>query len=169
MSGKSGCFELLFWFSSAILLTKMKSILFNLWTKIWQSIHVILESTNQFFHQILHQSSVPSNNTPLYFYSSKIWWEEPIKLQIVEIFECSGHNLSNSSCQFCNDKSIPPSVFHNFSLSWQVTSTVNFKVIHFLLYIKESHQGPNLETFKCSGENSSNFSCYFWMQKPVFL
>ena len=32
-------------------------------------------------------------------------------------------------------------------------SAVNFKLILFQLWIKESHQNPNFETFKCSGEN----------------
>ena len=32
-------------------------------------------------------------------------------------------------------------------------SSVNFKLIHFLLWIKGSHQSPNSETFECSGKN----------------
>ena len=31
-------------------------------------------------------------------------------------------------------------------------SFVNFKLILFQLWIKGSHQNPNFETFKCSGE-----------------
>ena len=69
-------------------------------------------------------------------------------------------------------------------LNWQVNSTsnfpsflivithsnpVNFKLIHFLLWVKRSHQSPNFETFESSGENLQNFSCYFWKHKPVFL
>ena len=38
----------IFIFSSTILLSKMKLLFFSLWTKIWQILHVILESTNQF-------------------------------------------------------------------------------------------------------------------------
>ena len=48
-------------------------------------------------------------------------------------------------------------------------SSVNFKLIHFLLWIKGSHQSPNFETFKCSGENLPNSSCHFPNHKPVFL
>ena len=40
-------------------------------------------------------------------------------------------------------------------------SSLNFKLIHFLLWIKESHQRPNFETFKCSGENLPYSSCHF--------
>ena len=49
------------------------------------------------------------------------------------------------------------------------SSPVNFKLIHFLLWIKGSHQSPNFETFECSGENLPNSSCHFWKHKSVFL
>ena len=48
-------------------------------------------------------------------------------------------------------------------------SSVNFKVIPFLLWTKGSHQSSNLETFKCSGENLSNFSCVFSNHWSLFL
>ena len=48
-------------------------------------------------------------------------------------------------------------------------SSVNFKLIHFLLWTKESHQSPNFDTFKCSGENSPNSSCHFSNHKSVFF
>ena len=69
-------------------------------------------------------------------------------------------------------------------LNWQVSSSsifatsfivmahnspVNFKLIYFQLWTKESHQSPNFETFKCSGENLPNSSCYFPNHKLVFL
>ena len=50
---------------------------------------------------------------------------------------------------------------HNFS--------ANFKVIPFLLWTKRSHQSPNFDTFKCSGENLPNFSCLFSNHWSVFL
>ena len=96
-SGRPGCFEFLFWFSSAILLFKMKLLFFNLWTKSWQILHVILESTNQFFFK----SSVSSNITRLYFFSSNSTYfdqKKHNKMQILEIFECSGRKIS--LCQF---------------------------------------------------------------------
>ena len=48
-------------------------------------------------------------------------------------------------------------------------SSVNVKLILFLLWTKGSHQSPNFGTFKCSGENLPNFSCHFSNQKSVFL
>ena len=69
-------------------------------------------------------------------------------------------------------------------LNWQVNSSsnfasvfivmthnspVNFKLIHFPLWIKGSHQSPNFGTFECSGKNLPNSSCHFWKLKSVFL
>ena len=48
-------------------------------------------------------------------------------------------------------------------------SSVNFKLIHILLWIKGSQQSPNFETFKCSGEILSYSSCHFPNHKSVFL
>ena len=65
-------------------------------------------SNKSVFLQILHHSSMSWEITPLHFFSSKnIYFvqKEPIKLKIFETFECSGQNLSNSLCQFWNDKS----------------------------------------------------------------
>ena len=69
-------------------------------------------------------------------------------------------------------------------LKWQVNSSLNFawffiavthnssvnvKVIPFLIWTKGSHQSPNFDTFKCSGENLPNFSCHFSNHKSVFF
>ena len=48
-------------------------------------------------------------------------------------------------------------------------STVNLKLIHFLLWAKGSYQSSNFDTFKCSGENLQNSSCHFPSNKSVFL
>ena len=48
-------------------------------------------------------------------------------------------------------------------------SSGNFKVMHFLLWVKGSYQSPNFETFKCSGENLPYSSCHFPNHKSVFL
>ena len=59
--------------------------------------------------QVLYPSSVSWKTIPLYFFSSNnIYFaqKEPIKMKIFETFECSGQNLSNSLCQFWNDKSV---------------------------------------------------------------
>ena len=46
---------------------------------------------------------------------------------------------------------------------------LNFKLIHFLLWIKGSHQSPNFEMFKCCVKNLPYSSCHFPNHKPVFL
>ena len=63
---------------------------------------VTFETTSQFSFKFFYQSWVPSNVTPLYFLSWTTIYcgqKQPIKVQIFEIFECSGQNLLNS-CQF---------------------------------------------------------------------
>ena len=73
--------------------------------------------------QILHPTSVSGKITLLYFFSSNnIYFaqKEPIKMKIFETFKCSGQNLSNSSCQLWNYKSVPLQPLRNYSLSWQI-------------------------------------------------
>ena len=60
------------------------------------------------------------------------------------------------------------SIFASFFIVMTHNSPVNFQLIHFQLWTKESHQSPNFETFKCSGENMPNSSC-FLNHKLVFL
>ena len=98
--------------------------------------------------QILYQSSVPSNITLLYIFSSNIIYfgqKEPIKVQFLETFKCSGQNSSNCAVNLWNNKSILLQIFRHSSLSWHITplSSVNFKLIIFLLWIKTSYQSPN--------------------------
>ena len=40
-------------------------------------------------------------------------------------------------------------------------STVNLKLIHFLLWTKRSYQSSNFDTYKCSWENLQNSFCHF--------
>ena len=61
------------------------------------------------------------------------------------------------------------SIFVSFFIVMTHNSTVNFKLIHFLLWTKGSHQSSNFDTFECSGENLSNSSCHFPSSKSVFL
>ena len=86
-----------------------------------------------FFLQILHHSSLLWKVTPLYVFSSNIIYfgqMAPIKMLIFETFECLGQNLSNFSCQFWNDKSIPFYIFHHSSLSWHIILYIYF--LYFL-------------------------------------
>ena len=75
------------------------------------------------FLQILHHSSMSWDITPLYFFNSNnIYFaqKDSIKAKIFETFECSGQNLSNSLCQFWNNKSIPLQVLYPSSASWKI-------------------------------------------------
>ena len=123
------------------------------------------------FLQMLHQYSVPSNITPLYFFSSRIMYfgqKQPIKVQVFEIFECLGQNLSNSSCQFWTDKSIPHRILYHSSLPWHITPLSILTSFIFNFRQKGCYQGPNWETFKFSGETLRNSSCQFLEAQASF-
>ena len=59
--------------------------------------------------------------------------------------------------------------FALFFIAMTHNSSASFKVIPFLLWTKGSHQSPNFDTFKCSGENLPNFSILFSNHKSLFL
>ena len=64
---------------------------------------------------------------------------------------------------------ISSSNFESFFNVMAHSSYVKFKLIHSLLWTKESHQKPNFDTFNCSGEDLSNSSCHFSNHKSVCL
>ena len=59
--------------------------------------------------------------------------------------------------------------FASFFIAMTHNSSVNFKLLLFILWIKEYHHSPNFVTFKCSGENLPYSSCNFPNHKSVFL
>ena len=59
--------------------------------------------------------------------------------------------------------------FVSFFIVITHNSSVNFKVIHFLLWAKGSHESSNFDTFECSGQNLPNSSCHFPSNKSIFL
>ena len=59
--------------------------------------------------------------------------------------------------------------FAPFFIVMTHNSSVTFKLVHFLRWIKGFHQSPNFETIKCSGENLLYFLCHFLNYKSVFL
>ena len=63
--------------------------------------------------------SVMKDNSSVLFSSNIIYFghKKPINVHISEIFDCSGQNLSNSSCQFWNEKSVPLQIFCHSSVS----------------------------------------------------
>ena len=92
-----------------------------------------------------------------FFSSNNIYFakKEHIKTKIFETSKCLGQNSWNSSCQPWNDiqKVNSSSNFASFFIVMADNSSVDFKLILFQLWITGSHQNPNFETFKCSGEN----------------
>ena len=122
--------------------------------------------------QVLYPASVLWKITHLYFFSSNnIYFahKEPIKVKIFEIFECSGHNLSNSLCQFWNDESIPLQILYPSSVSWKIIPLYFFSSNNIYFAQKEDIKMKIFETFKCSGQNSSNSSCQFSNDKSISL
>ena len=103
-----------------------------------------------FFLQILHQCSVPSKITPLYFFGSNILYfgqKQLIKVQILGIFECSGENLPKSSCHFPNRKEV---FFSNFTWLFSVmkdNSSVLFWVKDYILCTKGNNRSANFRDF----------------------
>ena len=121
---RSSCFELLFWFSSTILLSKMKYF-FSTWENLSNS-SCHFWKLKSVFLQILNQYSVPSNITPLYFFCSKIIYfgqKQPIKSANFSNFRVKIRK--NSWCQFWSDKPIPLQIFHHSSV-WLHNSSVLF-------------------------------------------
>ena len=58
-----------------------------------------------------------------FFSSNNIYFgqKEIIKVKILETFKWSDQNLSNSLCQFLNDKSILLQILYPYSISWTIT------------------------------------------------
>ena len=105
--------------------------------------------------QILYPSSVSWKIVPLYFFSSKnIYFaqKQPIKMAIFESFECSGQILSNSLCQFWNDKSIPLQILYLSSVSWKISPLYFFSSKDIYFAQKELIKMKIFETFECSGK-----------------
>ena len=104
--------------------------------------------------QILYPTSVSWKKTSLYVCSSNNTYftqKEPIKVKISETFECSGQNLSNSLCQFWNDKSIPLQILYFSSVSWKITPLYFFSSNNiYILCSKGAHYSENFWDFRVS-------------------
>ena len=66
-----------------------------------------------------------------FFSSNNIYFaqKEPVKMKIFEIEECSGEILSNSLCQFWNDKSLSLPILYLSSVSWKLIPPCFFSYI----------------------------------------
>ena len=88
-------------------------------------------------------------------------------MKIFETFKCSDQILSNSLCQIWNEKSIPFQILYPSSVSWKIIPLYFFSSNNIYFAQKEPIKMKIFETFKCSGQNSSNFSCQFWNDKSI--
>ena len=66
--------------------------------------------------------------------------------------------------QFLNDKSIPLQILYSSSVWWKITPLYSNNIFFAQ---KEHIKMEIFETFKCSGQNSSNSSCQFWNDKSI--
>ena len=122
--------------------------------------------------QILYPSSVSWKKTPLYFFSSNnIYFSqnEPIKVKILETFECLGQILSNSLCQFWNNELIPLQILYPSSVSWKITPLYFFSWKNIYFPQNEPIKVKIFETFECSGQILSNSLCQFSNDEPISL
>ena len=122
--------------------------------------------------QILYLSSVSWKIISLYFFSSNNTYfaqKEPIKMKILETYECSGQNLSNFLCQFWNDKLIPLQILYPSSVSWKITPLYFFSSNNIYFAQKEPIKMKIFETFECSGQILSNSLCQFWKDESIPL
>ena len=55
------------------------------------------------------------------------------------------------------------------SVSWKITLLYFFSSNNIYFVQKEHIKMKFFETFKCSGQNSSNSSCQFWNDKSILL
>ena len=122
--------------------------------------------------QILYPSSVSWKITSLYFFSSNNFYfaqKDQVKVKVFETFHCSGQNLSNSLCQFWNDKSIPLQILNPSLVSRKITPLCFFSSKNLYLAQKNHIKVNIFETFDCSGENLSNSLCQIWNDKLIPL
>ena len=170
-AGRSGCFEFLFWFNSDFLLSKTKSLFSSPWTKICQILHVILESISQLSFKFwvnlqCHQTWLLRTFSAQTLYI--LIKSSPLKCKF---FRFSGTRVKIPQIplmSILNWQVSSLSIFASFFIVMTNNSSSNFKLIHFLLWIKGPNKIPNFETFVCSGKNLPNFSCHFLNHKSLF-
>ena len=139
--------------------------------KICQIFYVNFETTSRFlpkfcnpvqFHERLFSVLFSSNN--IYFAE-----KEPIKMKMFETFKCSGQILSNSLCQFWNDKSIPLQILYLPSVLWKIIPLYFLSSNNTYFAQKEPIKVEIFETFECLGQILLNSLSQFWNDKSIPL
>ena len=134
----------------------MKSLFFSLW-KFAEFLMSFLKAQVSFplncasiFSAIKHNSSVLFLAQTLYTLFKKFWDFLVLESKFGKCLMSILKRQVNSSSNFAL-----------FFIAMTHNSSLNFKLIHFLLCMKRSPQNPNLETFKCFGENLPTFLMSF--------
>ena len=126
------------------------------------------------------QVSFPSNvasifsaikhNSPILFLAQTLY-----TLVKSNLLKCKFLRFSSARVKICQIPHVnfemevnSVSNFESFFIAMTHNSPVSFKLINFQLQTKGCHQGLNLETFKCSGENLPNSSCQFLEAQASF-
>ena len=133
--------------------------------------HVIFDTTGQFFLKFCINLSCHERQLLCTFLAETLYTfitRNPLKCKILRL---SSAQVKIRRIPHANFETTSQFLFKFFIILSVSTnkSSVNFELMDFLLFIKRSHQSPNFETFKCSGENLPNSSCYFLNRKSVFL
>ena len=77
--------------------------------------------------------------------------------------------MTNSLCLFLNSKLILLQILSLSSVSWKIT-LLYFSNSNSIYFAQKEHIKVKIfETFKCSGQHSSNSSCQFWNGKSIPL
>ena len=122
--------------------------------------------------QICYPFPVSWKIIPLcFFISDNIYFaqKEPVKMTISETFECLGQILSNSLCQFLNDKLIPLQILYPSSVSWKITPLYFFSSNNIYFAQKELIKMKVFETYEWSGQVLSNSLCQLLNDKSIPL
>ena len=90
-------------------------------------------------------------------------------MTIFETFECSGQILSNSLCQFWNDKSIPLQILYPSSASWKIIPLYFFSSNDIYFAQKELIKMKIFQTFECLSQILSNSLCQFLNNNSIPL
>ena len=129
-----------------------------------------LKAQVSFPSNIVSVFSAIKHNSPISFLPQTLYTlfkRSPLKCKFLD-FRVLEPNFLKFLMSILNWPVNSSSDLASFFIVMTQNSPVNFKLIHFLLWIKASHQSPNFLTFQCSGENLLNSSCHFWNYMSVF-
>ena len=110
------------------------------------------------------------DNSSALLWLSNIYFrhKEPIKTNVLD-FRVLGSKFVKFLMSILKRQVSYSLIFVSFFIGITRNSSVNCKVIHFLLWTKVSHQSSNFDTCESSGENLPNSSSHFPSNKSVFL